>query len=294
MSQLTERSNIISIDEMSFRPKVHASMVNLYELSSYRPINSSLSDIKSFCPGNILSAINAINGNLDVVSSPKMLSPNSLRGIFANSFAPTIKRIQTRGLTGTDSKKASFISIVSRMDFKVTNQKELSNGLQAVLKAPDEVALNTEIKTLMNCLESGHTKVFVANIAQACATASVKVGFGQVTIKPVNGKLEVIAKNKEGKHIVSEVAIDTKSNQLNCNTEIIGITDGSCTTIIEQFNDELKKMGIKIGAEKTILTGGVCQMPYSKIIDQNEKEQLQEKSKPTRPKTLNLIQKNRI
>lgn len=295
MSQISERTNIISIDEIPPIPEVHASMVNISELSGYQPLSFSLPNMKSYCPGNILSAINATGGNLNFVSSTTgVCSPNMLRTVFGNSFAPSIKKMQAQGLSSLDAKKASMLNTLSKMDFKVTDQRTISTGLKAVMNAKDEKTLNTEIKAVMNQLETAHTKVFAANLAKACAAASLKVGFSQVTIKPVNGKLEVIAKNNEGKHLVSEIAVNQKTNQVDCNTETIGISDGSCSTIIEQFNGELKKMGIKIGNEKTTFTGGACQMSYSKMIDQSEKEQQRKKKEQERMKKLNTIHKTKI
>lgn len=295
MSQLSERTNIISIDEIPPIPEVHASMVNINELSGYKPLSSLMPEMKSYCPGNILSAINAIEGNLNFVSSTTgVCSPNTLRTIFGNSFAPSLKTLQAHGLSALDAKKASMLTTLSKMDFKVTDKSIISNNIKAVMNAKDEKTLHTEIKTVMSQLEADHTKVFAANLAKACSAASVKVGFNQVIIKPVNGKLEVIAKNNEGKHLVSEIAVNQKTNQVDCNTETIGITDGSCTPIIQQFNEELKKMGIKIGSEKTTFTGGACQMSYSKMIDQSENEQQRKKKEQERMKKLNTIHKTKI
>ena len=129
----------------------------------------------------------------------------------------------------------------------------------------------------MNKLEVSHTEVFAQNIATACAIASKNIGFREVEIKTVQGKLEVIASNNQGQYILSEINLDSKTNQLNANTETIGITDGTCASIITQFNEELKKMNIKIGEEKNTFTGGVSQISYAKIIDMQDKESKKQK-----------------
>ena len=295
MSTITERSNITSIDEIPSYNHVGSSMVYLSELSGYKPLSLSLPDMKSYCPANILSAINATGGNLNFISTTTVCSPNTLRTIFANSFSPTIKKLEAKGFTSLEAKKASLISSLSKMDVKITDSHNLESSIKLIIDAKDEKVLNTEIKAVMNKIEVNHTKVFAASLAKICATASLKVGFSQVAIKPVNGKLEVIARNPEGKHLVSEIAVDPITNQLNCNTEAIGITDGSCKKIIEQFNDEMKKMGVKIGHEKTSLTGGNCLMTYSKMIDKTEKEHQQNKKKElARMRKLNTNQKTQI
>jgi hypothetical protein len=295
MSQITERTNIISIAEIPPVPEVHASMVNLSEMSNYQPFSVSLPDMKSMCPQNILNAINATNSGLHFTStSTSVSSPNLLRAAFANSFAPNIKKLEAKGLTSLDAKKASLISSISKMDFKITDRKEITTRIKAVMNAKDEKTLNTEIKSVLNNLEVTHTKVFASNLAKACAAASLKAGFKQVEIKQVNGKLEVIATNSIGQRLNSEISIDAKTNNVNANTETIGITDGSCNSIISTFNNELKKMGIKIGDEKTTFTGGACQLSYSKMIDQQDKETQRKKKEQERLKKLNSTHKQKI
>ncbi len=295
MSQITERTNIISINEIPPMPEVHASMVNLSEMSNYQPFSISMPDMKSMCPQNILSAINATTGGLHFTStSTSVCSPNLLRAAFGNSFAPNIKKLEAKGLSSLDAKKASLISSISKMDFKITDKKAITNRIKAVMNAKDENTLNTEIKSVMNHLEVDHTKVFTSNLAKACAAASLKVGFKQVEIKQVNGKLEVIATNSIGQRLNSEISVDAKTNNVNANTETIGITDGSCNAIISNFNNELKKMGIKIGDEKTTFTGGACQLPYSKMIDQQDKEQQRKKKEQERLRKLNSTNRQKI
>ncbi len=295
MSQITERTNIMSIDESPSVQEVYPSMVTLGELDSYQPLRFSVSDMKGFCPENIFSALNASGGSLSFVSSnTKVCSPNSLRASFGASFSPTIKKMEMQGLTSLDAKKASFISTLSKMDFKVTDRRVVSRAVQTIMSSKDETVANSEIKAIMKNLEGSQTKAFTLNLAKACAVASTKVGFSQVSFKPVNGKLEVTAKNQAGKHIVSEISVDEKTNQVNCHTETIGIYDGSCKQIMNQFNEEMKKMGIKIGDEKTTYTGGACQLPYSKMLDQNDKDQQRKKKEQERMKKLNSSLKTRI
>lgn len=294
MSQITERNNVISIEEIPPIPEVRASMVNLSEMSNYQPLSMSLPDMKAMCPQNILSAINATSGGLHFTSiSTSVYSPNLLRTVFGNTFSPTIKKLQATGLSTLDAKKASLISSITKMDFKINDKKEITRSIKAVMAAKDEKTLNAQIKAVMYHLEDVHTKAFSSNLAKACAAASMKVGFKKVELKRINGKLEVIATNSIGQRLVSEISVDAKTNNINANTETIGIADGSCNAIISGFNVELKKMGIKIGDEKTTFTGGACQLSYSKMIDQQDKEEQRKKKEQERSKKLNTIHKQK-
>ncbi|MCK9235123.1 MAG: hypothetical protein M0Q41_02135 [Bacteroidales bacterium] len=272
MSEITERKNIISITEMNVQD-IHASMVNLKEMSTYQPLNIVLSNnMDSYIPSDVISTIQSTTGTLSFTSTAILIkSPNAIRASFQEVFAPTLSNLEAKGVNPIVARKATLLETLKKMDFKVKENASLDSNLKAVFKAKDMKVLNTEIKSLMHKLKVYHTEVFVENMATACAIASKNIGFRDVEIKTVQGKLEVIASNSQGQHLLSEISLDSKTNQVNANTETIGITDGNCTTIIQSFNEELRKMNIKIGEEKNTFTGGVCQMSYAKIIDKQAK-----------------------
>lgn len=291
MSQISERSDVISIYEIPLVQEAKAAMVNLAEMSDYSAVPVSMTDLQTFCPHHILSAVHSAQSTLSMTASKTICSPNKLRAEFGNQYSATAKRMQSSGLSTMEAKKASLISTISTIGFKTTDKLQLTSNLKSVLEANDEKTLLNQMKATMTKLESSHTLVFTSKLAEACAVASIKVGFSQVTIKAANDKLHIVATNSEGRKLVSEVSFDKQTQQVNCSTETKGIIDGSCTRIIQQHNDELKKMGIKIGGEKTTFTGGVCQLPYSKMLDQLEKTDEQKKKAFERTRKLNASQK---
>lgn len=277
MSEITERTNIISIAEMPVQV-IHASMVKLKEMSSYQPLTIVLSNLGSYIPTDVTSAIQSTTGSLSFTSTATSIkSPNTLRASFNETFTPTLTKLEAKGVNPVVARKATLLTTLKKMDFKVKEYASINSSLKAVFEAKDMKTLNTSIKTVMQKLEVSHTEVFAENIATACAIASKNIGFKEVEIKTVQGKLEVIASNNKGQRILSEISLDPKTNQVNANTETIGITDGSCTAIIQSFNEELRKMNIKIGEEKKTFTGGICQMSYAKMIDQQVKESKKQK-----------------
>jgi len=234
--------------------------------------------LSSYIQGDVMSAIQSTTGTLTFSTARTSIkSPNMLRTSFKDTFLPTLTKMEAKGINPIVARKATLLNTLNKMDFKIKQSEAISSNLKAVLQANDLRTLNTEIKTVMNKLETVHTDIFAQNIATACAIASSNIGFKKVEIKAVQGKLEVIASNNLGQHILSEINVDPKTNQVNANTETIGITDGSCKSTINQFNEELKRLNIKIGNEKNTYTGGVCQIPYAKIIDMQDKESKKQK-----------------
>ena len=277
MSEIIERTNVISIAEIPAQD-IHASMVKINEMSTYQPLNIVFSNLNSYVQGDVMSAIQSTTGTLNFTTARTSIkSPNMLRTSFKDNFLPTLTKMEAKGISPIVARKATLLNTLNKMDFKIRQSETISSNLKAVLQANDMKTLNAEIKTVMNKLETVHTDIFAQNIATACAMASRNIGFKKVEIKTVQGKLEVIASNNLGQHILSEINVDPKTNQVNANTETIGITDGSCKSTINQFNEELKRLNIKIGNEKNTYTGGVCQMSYAKIIDMQDKESKKQK-----------------
>lgn len=295
MSQITERENIIEIAEVAPIPEIHAAMVYLSAMSNYKPVQSVMPEIANILPDNLIAAINATVGGLNVTSATSCVSsPNTLRAQFKKTYASVSKTMAQNGLSTLEATKASVIATISRMNFKVEDGKNVGNAIKALASSQDSNSIKREVKALMNCLEVSHSKVFTSTLARACAKASLTVGFNEVEVKEVLGKLEVIATNSIGQRLVSEIGVDPKTSVVNLNTETIGITDGSCSVIMSRFNDELKRMGIKIGNEETKFTGGACQMSYAKMIDQQDKEQKRKKKELERLRKLNTNQKQRM
>lgn len=295
MSQITERENIIQIAEVAPIPEIHAAMVYLSAMSNYKPVHAVMPEIDAILPENILAAINASLGGLNVVPTTTCVSsPNILRGQFKKTYASISKKMTQKGLSTLDATKASVIATISRMNFKVEDGKNVGKILNELANTQDGNSVKREVKALMNQLKASHTKVFTSTLARACAKASLAVGFKEVEVKEVLGKLEVIATNMIGQRLISEISMDQKTSAVNVNTETIGITDGSCSLIMNRFNDELKRTGIKIGNEEMKFTGGACQMSYAKMIDQQDKEQKRKEKEVERLRKLNTIQKQRM
>lgn len=288
MSQISENSNIISIGQVNPVIEIQALMNQLSQKNKDISLNSVLSNIHSFIPENVMAAVNATNSEPNFTSSGiTVKSPNLLHAALKDGFSSNVKNLQSRNIPALVAKKASLLSVLNKMDLKVSQTETVKASIMASVKANDMKTFNTELKAVMRNLETQNAKIFLKDIASACANASYKVEFKEVKIRNENGKLNVIATNSIGQCLNTEISIDPKTFNVNASTEPIGISDGSCVKIISNFNEELKKMGIRIESQKTTPTGGVCQMPYSKIIEQIEMDQQRKKKEFERLKKMN-------
>src|SRR3989339_665864 len=205
MSEISERTNIISITEMPVQT-IHASMVKINEMSSYQPLNVVLSNLGSYIPSDVTSSIQSTIGSLNFTSTVTSIkSPNTLRASFREAFSPTLSNLEAKGVNPIIARKATLINTLKMMNFRIKEDVSINSSLRAVFEAKDLKTLNTGIKTVMHKLEVSHTEVFAQNIATACSIASKNIGFREVEIKTIQGKLEVIASNSHGQRLLSEI-----------------------------------------------------------------------------------------
>ena len=147
MSEITERSNIISIAEMPVQD-IHASMVKLNEMSSYQPLNIVLSNLGEYIQDDIMSAIQSTTGTLNfTISNTSIKSPNMLRTSFKDAFSPTLSMMETKGINPIVARKATLLNTLNKMDIKIKQSVDINSNLKAVFQANDLKTLNTEIKS---------------------------------------------------------------------------------------------------------------------------------------------------
>lgn len=271
MSEITTRSNIRSITEISIDQPPESSSV-LLDISNYSTLSAVLQSIKPTLSTGISELLESLNVNQkNNMVNVSIVSPNTLRESFKKNFSSCKLDLMGNQKDPVITRKATILKTLEHMNFKVEDQDAIAEDINEILISDNIQALNVGISVMMNRLEVGHTKAFSSTIANACAIASENVGFKTVDIITVNDRIEVLATNHNGQRLLSEISLNKKTNQVNANTETIGITDGSCHVIIKQFDEELRKMNIKIGEQQNAYTGGKCQMSYSRMIDQMDK-----------------------
>jgi hypothetical protein len=258
MSEIDERENVIEVVEIPPRE------VSLREYINYTTVKIDVSNFAGY--------------SIDRVENAKphstLASPLTVRANFTKTYPTIVSALISKGITPIEASKAALANTIATSGFRadVATQQTVANHLTRINTVNDPHNYSLQAKAIMSNLEAAHSKAFAHTIAQACAAASVSIGFTSIEVKPINNKIEVIANNGKGVYLVSEVRVDEKTKRVDCATETVGISDGSCSEIIRQFNDELKRMGVKYDSNKLTHTGGKPQMPYSKVIDQSLKE----------------------
>lgn len=137
--------------------------------------------------------------------------------------------------------------------------------LNALLQASTADAVIQAKATLLAVVDAGHHGLFVEGVVLACRRASLQVGFGSVLVAAGDGAdaVRVIATDPSGRALVSEVRTDAKG-EVSIDTEVVGISDGSCKGILDAFDQSLEAQGVRASDRARKPTGGVCELKSSR------------------------------
>jgi hypothetical protein len=105
-----------------------------------------------------------------------------------------------------------------------------------------------------------------AGLAAACQTASVEAGFPRVELLSLPGGLwQIQASDTLGRGLVSEIQTGSDGG-LTLITEVAGVKDGSCQTVMEKFDAALADQGVISQPPRRKFTGGVAELAAAKAF----------------------------
>jgi len=265
MSQIETRRNIASIDSISLLFGATAA-VALTIHSVIKNINLekksiSIPENKLYCELN--------NSNLKTIDSP-----SNIAAVFNTIYSENIKTSKTEDLK---IQKENIISRIVEQPLIISQPDKIKENILDLYES-DLSNIQKNVKKLFVEIEKQHSTVFRRELSEIVLKASVDSGFSNVEIKKIDLKPVIVALDKEGRGLVSEIKIDNKTKQIDIISETVGITDGTCTTIMKKFDDSLKKYGVKFSEIDKKFTGGSCNNGSTKKVDSEIKEK-KEKTK---------------
>ena len=265
MSQIETRRNIASIDSISLLFGATAA-VALTIHSVIKNINLEKKSI-SILENKLNCELN--NSNLKTIESP-----SNIAAVFNTIYSENIKTSKTEDLK---IQKENIISRIVEQPLIISQPDKIKENILDLYES-DLSNIQKNVKKLFVEIEKQHSTVFRRELSEIVLKASVDSGFSNVEIKKIDLKPVIVALDKEGRGIVSEIKIDDKTKQIDIISETVGITDGTCTTIMKKFDDSLKKYGVKFSEIDKKFTGGSCNNDSTKKVDSEIKEK-KEKTK---------------
>lgn len=286
MSQVNTTQDVFQIEIQSIQNQINSALGNALTVSSVTELNGSVT--------NLFPGINqqfSINAQSVSLKKGKLISsPQSLRSGFNKALLSEVKQIEKGGMSGLQAHKTGFISTLSKMDIKMTDIKAIESQLKKVANAGTVEEVKTAVLGVMNTLEVQHQQVFTQNIGVALQQSMVSTGLSQTKFMEMPGGIRVVGMNEQGKVLISEVSIDSKTQRVDIVSETIGFEGDKCKETMSTFLLEAEKRGLKSATGNNTKQTKVPVGSYAEQLDMVlKKTKKQDKKKPKLPPPPSLL-----
>ena len=179
-------------------------------------------------------------------------------------------------------KSQAFKQIVSQ-PFLVADASELKERIATLDNAKSIKELKTAHQNLVQTLENGHQKIFSNALLEAGKRAALKIGFEKIESLPSlkQSVIRFAATDQMGRTIVTEINAP-KDRDVRIETEVVGVSDGSCNSILDSFDKALETEGVRSQPATRKFTGGVCEL--SAVRDFLRRKPMPKTAKPVKAK----------
>jgi ribosomal protein S28E/S33 len=173
----------------------------------------------------------------------------------------TVKVAQQK-LSVLDTAKVTTMATLAVTPYRTTESVKIQQCVDQLVIASSAQQVQLVQQQLLQALEAGNQQVLVQSLVHVVNQASVKAGFAQVKVDIFKGNHRVIATNFIGQALITEI---DATDQVNITTEVIGVTDGSCSGILDRFEQALLEEGVvRDGSPERKFTGGVVDLDAAK------------------------------
>lgn len=142
----------------------------------------------------------------------------------------------------------------------------LREPLNALANANTVAEATLATNRLVQTVTTEHQSAVMQAAAFACSCASVDIGFTTIQSEVgLAGQLRVISTDDMGRVLVSEVRQDS-DGEVSVESEMIGVTDGSCQVVMSQFDAAVERHGLHADTPNRKFTGGVCETAFARAV----------------------------
>jgi len=162
--------------------------------------------------------------------------------------------------TVADAKLSELASLAAT-PYLVQDNATLCQSIATLERATTISQVQQAKEKLLKAMEHSHQQLFVQAVTLACTKASLKVGFSSVETMPsvVENTVRVVATDSAGRALVTEINADPR-HEPSIETEVVGVSDGSCNQILDAFDLALEEAGVRSRPPSRKFTGGVCEL----------------------------------
>lgn len=195
-------------------------------------------------------------------TSTMLLAPSELH-IIQSNFEHNMTSL--KGVDRVTRLQASALSTIAgaQQQLAVPQPEIITTKLQRLTSATTVEGAKEAAKAVFSEIYRQHTGEFVRGLTEAITGSAAVIGFSNAKVQSSPNLIRIIANNPANQHLICEIEVGKTVDVLS---ELVGITDGSCSKLMQQFEAELSKRGVSASEKEHTPTHGVPRMPYAQRL----------------------------
>jgi len=268
MSQIVTQENLIELESTPvFNDMINKNIPTMISESTNEILAAGIS---------LLASGNKFKQSSQELNQGQLISsPIKLKETFKDFFIDNLNDIKTGDTL--IKQKTAIVKTLQGMDYKVEKSDIVLSNLNSVLKSTSVKEFASNVDVLMEDMQEQHTEFLIKNATSIISEATMKVGFADDLIITSQSNKTVIVASNNGKALLTEIKVYNSRNRIDLTTETIGFEGEECKSVIEAFQTELSRKGLKFSNVNRKWTGGNCWLPSSKTVERKLKNKSTQK-----------------
>ncbi|AFZ11535.1 hypothetical protein Cri9333_0589 [Crinalium epipsammum PCC 9333] len=245
------------MSSISSRPRVQS--VSLNTVAKNAVFTSQvITSAVNFLSSQAVKAYKQVAQSLQLSTVNTIEPVASLRAEYQLQQQQITTALSPYNLSATES--IQLTALLTAAPYVVESNLKIQQPLQALQLSTEPSAARQAQNLLLQAVEASHHQVFLETLKVACTNAAVQIGFTSVqTMASLVGTVRLVATDAQGRSLVTEINGDINS-QPSIATEVVGVSDGSCNAILDEFDRALEAAGVRAAVPTRKFTGGVCEL----------------------------------
>jgi len=165
----------------------------------------------------------------------------------------------------------------------LVGEKAVKEHISAVSRMTDTALIKAHQQAFQAQAIKLHTEKLTQITARTAAAVTTAMGF-TVTQQTNNNMLRIIGVDKIGRALVSEIRVDKNSN-VESRTEVLGVTDATCSALLDKFQEQMALAGVALGNAKRRKTGPAVTLKRAAAVAEAQHAAVPTKSTKAKMKT---------
>jgi hypothetical protein len=212
------------------------------------------------------------------VAEQTLLPVSVVREAYTRKRESVYQALAADGLPAADAARVATMVAVNSTGL-AGRSDALHAATSALAGAVTPVDLERAEVALVQAVEEEHAACFANALTATCTASASALGFESESVVTTKGVTKIVATDGSGRSLITVVHAGANETP-RLETEVVGVSDGSCQRILDQFDAELAKRGVDGAPPERKTTGGLCMLEAAREFVTKKL-----KKSPTQPHT---------